>query len=172
MRRLRWGLAAGLCAAAVLTVAPAAGAQEAANAHKLELARHMFASLNMDQMMDAMTRSVSTNMLAQLRKANPALSEEQARAISDATAEAMRDLTPKMMDRIVPLYASTFTEKELEDVTAFYDSPSGRAMMAKMPALMAKMGPMMMEMTPDMIVDVQRRVCAKTDCTKLNQPKS
>jgi hypothetical protein len=76
----------------------------------------------------------------------------------------------KLVDRIIPLYASTFTEKELQDLVAFYDGPTGQAMLTKMPTLMSKMGPMMSELMPEMMADVHQRICAKTDCSKLASP--
>lgn len=44
----------------------------------------------------------------------------------------MRD----MEGEIAALYARTFTEQELKDMLAFYETPSGRSMLAKTPALM------------------------------------
>lgn len=167
LRRAAAALAAG---AAVLAAAPAMSADAASDAHKLELARHLFSQMNMPQIMDAVTKSMGASMLASLRKANPSLSDEQARAIGEATAESAREMMPKIMDRMVPLYASTFSEKELSDAAAFYDSPSGKAMLAKMPTLMSQLGPIMQEVTPQMMTDLRRRICAKTDCSKLAPP--
>jgi hypothetical protein len=76
----------------------------------------------------------------------------------------------KVMERMIPLYASTFTEQELQDAVAFYKTSSGQAMLKKMPVLMAKMGPVMADLTPQMAADVHRRVCAKIDCTARPAP--
>jgi hypothetical protein len=49
------------------------------------------------------------------------------------------DLKPKMVE----LYAKEFTEKELQDLLAFYRTPSGRKALAKLPVIMqegAKIG--------------------------------
>ena len=172
MGRLGMSIGAALAAVTLMAAAPAVSADEAPSAHKLEMARQLFAGMNMPQLMDSVTKSMGTNMLANLRKANPKLTDEQATAISEAVAESTRDLMPKVMDRMIPVYASTFSEKELTDALAFYNSPSGKAMLAKMPAMMAQMGPIMQELTPQMMADVQKRVCAKTDCSKLGPPKS
>ena len=43
-------------------------------------------------------------------------------------------LKPEMAE----IYLEAFTEKELEDFIAFYNSPSGKAMVSKTPAMMAK----------------------------------
>lgn len=168
MRRFGKGLAAGIAAFALIA-SPGARAADAGDAHKLALARQLFAGMNMAQLMDSVTTSMGASMLAQLRKSNPQLSEEQAKAISEAVSESAREVLPKVTERMVPLYAQTFSEKELEDSVAFYSSPSGKAILAKMPTLMAQMGPIMQEITPELIASMQKRVCAKTDCSKLGK---
>jgi len=169
VRRLAAGFA--VAAALVLAGSPALCADTPApSAHNLALARHLFAGMHMDRMMDGMMKQVAPAMMAQARKTNPALTEEQAKAISESAAESGGVMMNKIMERMIPLYASTFTEKELTDAVAFYDGPSGQAMLNKMPVLMANMGPLMAEMMPEMQADVMKRVCAKTDCSKLTPP--
>ena len=155
--------AAGLAAAvALVSATPAICADAPPNPHSLELARKLFNEMHMDQMMPM--------MMAQARKANPNLTEEQSRAVGEAAAESADDMMKKVVDRAAPLYAETFTEKELQDLVNFYDSPSGQAMIAKMPVMMSKMTASMADLMPEMTADVTRRICAKTDCTKMNTP--
>lgn len=46
--------------------------------------------------------------------------------LTDITREVMRDtFTPKLVERMTPVYASIFTESELEGIVAFYESPAG-----------------------------------------------
>jgi hypothetical protein len=166
-RRAIAGLAT---AAAILAATPAICADAAPNPHSLELAKKLFGEMKMDQMMDGMMRQMTPAMVAQARKTNPNLTDEQARAVTEAVTEASHDLMAKVVERVAPLYAETFTEKELQDLVNFYDSPSGHAMLEKMPKMMANMGPMMAELMPEMTADVTRRLCSKTDCTKMNAP--
>jgi hypothetical protein len=162
---------AGLAVVCIIAAGtPAVCADAPVNPHRLELARKLFAQMQMDQMMDGMMRQMTPTMIAQARKTNPNLTDEQAKAITEAVTESASDLMKKVMDRVAPLYAETFTDKEMQDLVDFYDSPSGRAMIAKMPTMAAKMGPMMQDLAPDMVADVQRRICTKTDCTKLAAP--
>ena len=87
-------------------------------------------------------------------------------------AASMDDLMKKVTERSIPLYASTFSEKELQDLVNFYDSPTGQAMLTKMPVLMSKIAPMVAELAPEMLADMTKRVCAKTDCSKHATPVS
>ena len=167
--------AAGLAlAAAFLTATPAicADAAPRPSAHNMELARHLFAGMHMDRMMDGMVKNMMPAMVAQMRKANPSVTDEQAQVVTEAMTESSNTLMAQVMDRMIPLYASTFTEKELQDLVTFYDGPSGQAMLAKMPLLMAKMTPIMTDLMPGMMADVNAKVCAKIDCSKKAAPSA
>ncbi|HEY2357043.1 MAG TPA: DUF2059 domain-containing protein [Phenylobacterium sp.] len=163
-------LAAGLTAAvAVLAGSPAVCADTqapatAASAHNLELAKRLFTGMHMDQLMAGMMKNMIPVMIEQARKSNPALSQAQAEAVSAAVTESSQVMMSKLTDRMIPIYAATFSEKELQDLVTFYEGPTGQAMLAKMPVLMSKMTPMMAELMPEMQADVRQRLCAKIDC--------
>ncbi|THD63814.1 DUF2059 domain-containing protein [Phenylobacterium sp.] len=163
--------AAGFAISAVLLAAtPALCADPAPNPRSEALARKLFAEMHMDQMMVGAMRQMAPAMIAQARKANPNLTEEQAKAVTEAVTESMDDVMKKVVDRAIPLYAETFTEKELQDLTDFYNTPSGQAMLAKMPLLMNKMTPLMTELVPQMTADISTRLCSKIDCSTMNTP--
>jgi hypothetical protein len=166
MPSLRQVLAAAASAGLILTGFPAFSEDAPPSPHSLELARHVFAAMNINQTMDNMTKFMLPAMVAQARRANPNLSEAQAAIVTQAVTDAMPGFMGKFVDRMVPLYASTFTEQELQDLATFYDSPSGRAMRAKMPALAAKMTPTMMELMPEFQAEVHQRICSKMPCPK------
>jgi hypothetical protein len=170
MQSIRRAIACLAAATAIVAAAPAFCADAAPSPHSLELANKLFTDMHMDQMMDGMMRQMTPMMMAQARKSNPNLTADQAQAVTDAVAESMPAMMQKMQARMIPLYASTFTEKELQDVVNFYAGPSGQAMLAKMPLLMSKMAPTMAELAPDMVADVQRRLCSKIDCSKMSAP--
>lgn len=171
MFNLRHSAAGLVLAAAMLAGAPAVCADAPApNAHSVELARKLFTEMRMEQLMGNAMRQMAPAMIAQSRKNNPALSDQDAEAITEAVTESSAVMMQKMIDRMIPLYASTFTEKELQDVVNFYDTPSGQAMLAKMPALMSKMTPMMVELMPETTADMTKRICAKIDCSKRATP--
>jgi hypothetical protein len=171
MLNLRYRAIGFVLAASLATATPAMCADApAGNAHSLALAKHLFAEMHMDQLMGGMMKNMTPVMIAQARKANPALTEDQAQIITEAVSESSRAMMAKAIERFIPLYASTFTEKELEDLVAFYDGPTGQAMLNKMPVLMSKMGPVMTELMPDMMADVNQRICSKMDCSKRAAP--
>lgn len=124
----------------------------------------------MDQMMSGAMQRLGPMMIAQARQANPNLTDAQAQAITEAVSESMDDVMHKVIERSAPMYAEVFTEKELQDLSDFYGTPTGKAMIAKMPVLMNRMAPLIQELTPQMIADIQTRMCAKMDCSKMSAP--
>jgi hypothetical protein len=167
LRRAAAGLAA---ASAILACTPAVCADAPVNPHSAELARKLFAEMHMDTLMADTMRQMGPAVLAQARQRNPGLSTQDAQAIQDAMADSMASMIRTVNERAIPLYASTFSEKELQDLVNFYDSPSGQAMLSKMPVLMAKMGPMVTDLMPEMMADMTKRICAKTDCSRRAAP--
>jgi hypothetical protein len=161
---------AGLAAVGVLVCTPALAEDPAPNPHSVELVRKLFTEMRTDTLMGDMIRQMAPAMMAQARQRNPNLSAADAQAISDATSASMDAMMKKMIDRSVPLYASTFSEKELQDLVDFYDTPTGRAMLVKMPVLMSKMAPIAAGLAPEMVADMTQRICARTDCSKRAAP--
>ena len=80
----------------------------------------------------------------------------------------MRQVSQNMMTKIgaqmAPILAEVFTEKELEDVVAFYEGPSGKAMIEKTPQLGAKMAPLMKDLMPEMQSEMIAGMCKVLDC--------
>jgi hypothetical protein len=75
--------------------------------------------------------------------------------------KVLTDIQPDVEERTVQLYARTFSAADLKGITAFYRSPLGRRMIAKMPVVMSdtmswvqselpkRVGPAMAEFQPE-----------------------
>ncbi len=103
---------------------------EATHAHKL-------VDTMMSQMDGLLRKSVQQAMSGQ-----PVDAGEQ--KIIDAQITKLNDLLKQQMswDKMEPmyidLYRQTFTQKEVNDILAFYRTPSGQSMIEKMPVLMTR----------------------------------
>ncbi len=64
----------------------------------------------------------------------------------------------KMKGDLVTMFAETFTEQELKDIAAFYDTPAGKSFIAKQPELMKKS----MELNQKMMMQIMPRMQALT----------
>jgi hypothetical protein len=71
-----------------------------------------------------------TNMIATYKQSFPAATTEFWDAfMKEADAS-------QLMDQIVPVYAESFTDDDIQQLIAFYQSPVGRKMVDKMPVIM------------------------------------
>jgi hypothetical protein len=118
--------------------------------------RDMLAAMKVRDMMTRLMAQMEQQMPAQARMAataaingNPNLSpqqkEEELKKVDAATQDAAAQahavfsdptLVDDMLAEMVPLYAETYTLDEIRQLTAFYASPLGQKMQAKMPELM------------------------------------
>ena len=162
-RLLSLSLAAALFATgAMAQTAPAASPPP--SARQLELAHRYMAAAHMDKTMDAMMAQMKPMMMAAVPK-DSKLSEADRQAIADISSDMSREMMSKILARMEPIMAETFTEKELTDLTNFYESPTGQSMINKMPVMMGKLLPTMAELMPQMQREMRTRICARIDCT-------
>ena len=170
MKRITVGLAVLTLISASVTQAmaqpaPASSEESAPSARKLELARQLVQISDLKTNMTSAMRSMAAQFAAQ---GNGNLSPER-QAKLKAAAEAEADVLPKMVPRIeeamVQGYARNFTEDELSAALAFYQSPAGRAIVAKTPLLMQGVMVEMVRLMPELRREMGDEICAKTTCT-------
>jgi len=101
------------------------------------------------RMTDSMTAQIKSQMEAAMNAAiqrnlkGEALKPAQQRAV-DNMAKRMTDLLAgelsydKMEPKFIPAYRETFTEEEVAGMIAFYKTPTGQAVIHKMPTLVQK----------------------------------
>ncbi|MGA9659733.1 MAG: DUF2059 domain-containing protein [Asticcacaulis sp.] len=174
---MRTSIISGFMLATLLTATPvmvsaqdapatqAAAPADAAMTRKVALVERYFTAINMDEMLDSMMKSMSPMLMEQQRKMHPEISEKDATAMSDSVTESMAQFFPGYMIRIKVLYAESFSEDELTQMVAFYESPVGRSITAKTPELMPKTIQIASSMMPELVSNMQKNLCAKIDCT-------
>jgi len=88
----------------------------------------------------------ATHIREMLDKSSEAMLQSQLKQMPQLVpvADVIRDFYHEQMDwkvmepELTQLYLEVFTEQELRDITAFYKTPLGQKMLAKMPQLMAR----------------------------------
>lgn len=114
-------------------------------ASKRAKAEQLFMLLRMDTMMDQLMGGVKrqvqqiTESMPGVDQANP----EQKKQITDFQQRVMDVVNKKigwkaLEPDFITLYASTYTEEELDGIVAFYKSPIGQKMIEKTPELTTK----------------------------------
>jgi len=143
-----------------LILAPLALADEAAKAAKVEqLLTVMNVEQQQKQMMDQMSQMVISQFKEQMAKQGTVSPAEMAKMedrqkklfalIADKTS------WQKMKPVFVKAYADTFTEPEIDGIVAFYQTPSGKAMIEKQPALTAKIMQTVQEQMADLMPQIE-----------------
>jgi hypothetical protein len=127
----------------------------------------------LDALKPQMTAMIKASMDQMLKDRKPSAEE---RKILDTYAEESMDVVNKelTMDRLIPLYvqvyASHFTQEEVDGMIAFYESPVGKSMVAKTPqvmqGVMAGMQPLMAPMSEKIQAAAQRMANALTALKK------
>ena len=154
-------LFAAVVAACALLGAPAlAMAQDAPSARQLELTRRYVQLMQGDQMEDMLRQMMATDPTNDMSDL-PAADRE---FLMDLTAEIVADLMPKMMEAMVPAYAATFTEAELEALIAFYDTEIGHSIIDKTYLVMPEINTAVASVIPEMFQKMAARVCARYGC--------
>ena len=153
---------AAIASAFILSCAPAfslaAAPVPSADPAVVAATRDMLAAMKVREMMTGMLARMEQQMPAQMRSTmtasingNPNLDAaqkaEQLKKLDEATQAAAAQahtlfadptLVDDMLAEMVPLYADTYTLDEIRPLTAFYTSPIGQKMQAKMPELMSR----------------------------------
>ena len=140
--------------------------------------RHLLDVMQVRQIVQAMSAQLDTmfdNMVnKQLEGQN--ITPEQRNQI-DARRDAMRDamkglLSFESMESLyLKVYGDTFSQKEIDGMTAFYSSPTGQAVIAKMPLAMKNSMAEIQERMREMIPKIQQMAKDTVDEVKSPAPK-
>lgn len=159
-----------------LAVVPCARADEASKRAKVE---ELITVMHMDRMMDQMMEMVKSQAEQAMQQAPGAnsLTSEQKQIVADYQAKTLQIVIDtlgwkSLEPEFVTLYTENFTEEEIDGMVTFYKSPTGQAVLNKMPQLMTAA----MQLAQSRMVDVQPKLKALTeDLTKqleATMPKS
>lgn len=167
MRILIACLAAALSVAAPSAPARAAEVPQSApaepSARQLELTRRYIDLTATDQFEDALREMIFDQ--AAVDPGTRDMPEEDRQFLVELTAELTADMIPQMLDRMVPVYARTFTEAELEALIAFYETEMGRAILHKTVEVMPEATRAAMGVMPQIFDKMAARICQHYGCT-------
>jgi hypothetical protein len=115
-------------------------------------------------------------MFANLARQTPQLSADsasdaKARQFVNSFSVGMDAALPMLMDAMTETTARVFTTQELKDLVAFYGSPSGQSMVAKMPAMMQELVPQVFQMMPKVYEIAEADYCRHVTCTQADHDR-
>lgn len=104
-------------------------AQDASPAH-LEAARAAIGALNATEQFDQILPNAATQIKAELIVNNPNL-QSQISAMVDDNAIELASRRAALENEVARIYARIFTEQELREIAAFYNSAAGTKLIAQ-----------------------------------------
>jgi hypothetical protein len=126
----------------LLTLYPTAHADETTKAAKIQ---QLFEITHVDRLMNQMADQMLGQMNAMMKQqtAGTDLTPKQRDIMSTFTTKVGGMVKGqldwnKLKPQFITLYATTYTEPEIDAILAFYRSPAGQTMLAKLPELSAK----------------------------------
>jgi hypothetical protein len=156
------GVLLTMAAPAVAQDAPStpAAAPAAVDPEKLALAERLYSSMHLERTL----RGMMANMFRGV--AGGSGDDPRARQMMSSLSVGFDAALPGMIHAMVEVYARELTLTELRDAAAFYDSPSGQAILTKMPAMMNQFLPAALKMLPTMAAVTEQDYCSHIACTE------
>lgn len=133
------------------------------SARSTDLVKRLLKASNVDKMYAAMLDQMIATLI-QTPEIKRLSADEQATVKRIVTEVMVQDFMPRLIDKMIPVYAETFSEAELEAVVTFYESPPGRAAIEKTPSVMTRSLAFATEMTPQVQTEIFRRLCDEFGC--------
>jgi len=149
------GLAAALFTAGVASAAP--------SDKQMALAQRYVEASHMVDNVQTMMKQLRPMLMSQ---AEAQLDASEKKVLGDAFDTAYGHFLQSYLDKVTPILAETYSEDELTQIVAFYESPTGQSMLAKSPELQQKLVPVAMDLVPDLQADMRKEVCAHVSCGK------
>lgn len=146
--------------ALVLSIAGAAGAGATLSCSEVqardsEVALRLSRLMMSDETYELTIRQMSEGMVKGTQAAGRPLPADFPKKMTLVMREALP--LKELQQFNADVYASHFSDKELEDVIAFYKTPTGSKMVKKMPALMQEVGAKMGELLPRRLPELMKK---------------
>jgi hypothetical protein len=116
--------------------------------------------------MDTVLRAAFANMGRSMpQPSSESAADAKVRQLLNSVSAGMDAATPTLVDMMINVTARTFTTQELKELVAFYGSPTGQTMVAKMPGMMQQLTPMIFQMMPKIYAAAETDFCQHQTCT-------
>lgn len=165
-------LAAGSASAQTAPAAPAAAVAPQVDAKKLELVRRYMDDIHIVDLMNSiggqLANSLMENLMAEHKEITPAEKAKITKAFDESAKEVFPDYFKQVLDASQYVFADAFSEQELNDLIAFYESPTGRSLLTKQPAIAQRTNQIVLQALPGLQAkfkaSFQTRLCAEGLC--------
>lgn len=164
VRRLGWTVlvAGALMVPAVAQTAAPAGQAAAAKVtpEHLALARAVLDFTGAGKSFDAVVPKLLQDARTVILRTNPALQPDLDVVVGELTTK-LGDRDDELLASIANVYAAKFTETELKEIAAFYQSPTGQKLTASLPDVLRESFGYAQDWSRRMSVEVMNQVRAE-----------
>ncbi len=115
-------------------------------------------SMNMDAIVDSMGPAFSQMITQDLKSRGVEVTPGKSEKLAKAIFKVMKNNMNSYMGGIVALYDSAYSENEIDDLLAFYKTPTGQKTLAITPKLMEKSQLMGMKWGQTLAPQIQKEV--------------
>jgi len=109
-------------------------------------------------MMDAMLKQMHQLVKEQLKKQPGTTPEQEERAMKMADSVIKNLPIDEMFDAMIPVYQRHFTKGNIDDLLAFYATPTGQKLIKELPAITTEAMQAAIPITQKMMADATRRI--------------
>ena len=170
MSRVSAAVLAALALVAAAGASRPAFAQSAppasADGERLALARQIYRIIG-SQTTDAIGTALKTMMAGM--SAQGGADNPRTAAMKTALSDSFDKMMPRLIDGAAEIMAQDFTAGQLRDMLAFYQSPTGQALVRKMPEVTQQSLRIGASLVPQMMRDFEADYCGRVTCTPQEQ---
>jgi hypothetical protein len=115
-----------------------------------------------------LANALMENLIAEHKEITPAEKAKITKAFDESAKEVFPDYFKQVLDASQFVFADAFSEQELNDLIAFYESPTGRSLLAKQPAIAQRTNQIVTQALPGLQAkfkaNFQAHLCAEGLC--------
>jgi hypothetical protein len=140
----------------------------------------LFAVMNIHQQMrlvlDTMMKQQKAMLRETMRNRYPEITDEQVTQFDSMMQEAMREYpVDAMLDDMVPVYQKHLTKTDVDAMTNFYSSPTGKKLLNEMPAMTSEgmqIAYARMQKQMESMMDQIQKMLQEDEARKKSAPRS
>jgi hypothetical protein len=136
------------------------GAQDLTPSHRAEIVKLMELT-GSQEIGNQLGSMIVQQVYAALRKANPNIPERTVAILEEVTLEVLSERTGDLYSAMIPLYGNHFSESEISELVAFYETPIGRKAIRVLPVIMQEVAPISQAWAEALQPELEQRLKAR-----------
>jgi hypothetical protein len=137
---------------------------DATTARKRALLKRYLVASHFDDLMVILYSTFIPNLLEEKRKQQPDLTDDDENLFIEIYVETLKELMPQLINDTTNASANLFSEDELINIVAFYESRLGQGLVEKTPSIISNSSDSMSALMPKLEAQFLEKYCKKAEC--------